>query len=562
MSDNRYQFKDLWLDGEKSYERKYFGNGPETTIEEECSRIIKKSVAFANRPINFNIERFIENIMPDMSGNFILFTSSGKVKMDIYCKNRKEYIRALSNLSEALEDLFVVPTIFSNKRNTDSALWRSCLFIDIDGDTIKKINLDLNADDKTIVDHLFKIYPKLSDCKPAFIIKSGHGLHIYWKTPVFDLRDSLIRENVKTATKGLIAHFKADVRCTDIPRVMRCPESWNCKKDEKIKTKIIYENIDEIHGISDFSIFDSDFEEYKQSKSKANKKTKTEAKKKTQKIFKIENFEKPAVSDFSEPEKIKNRTFSKKPLNLKPSARYSRVLRDLKIFHDLRDGKIEGCRENWVFVNSVYFAKMGKTAEDAKDYILPFFEDSEFFDEAERTIENYFENSKNYDFKNETIAEWFNFSEEEKSLMESFFDEEERKTRKREQNRKLSNKRRLQRGLLMKNKTEQLMFIERHPEMTNKELSEALKVSVRTIQNRKNEALRGGCKKWQTSIIYIIAIYINILRMTKKTSTENHFFKDFEKAFSNLVNFADIFAACEQISPQKTKEKPEECSSG
>lgn len=68
---------------------------------------------------------------------------------------------------------------------------------------------------------------------PAILVKSGHGLHLYW---IFDRplpADLAVEKYLKVIAKRL----NADAATTDVSRVMRLPGTFNYKFGEKILVK-------------------------------------------------------------------------------------------------------------------------------------------------------------------------------------------------------------------------------------------------------------------------------------------------------------------------------------
>jgi len=112
-----------------------------------------------------------------------------------------------------------------------------CLWLDID-----------NVDDKR-TDELCSLWYTKDDLPiPSYVIKSGHGLHIYWilERPFRIKNDSDIRK-ISGYLHGLANYLHAD-RCYDLARVMRVPETLNWKyPDYPVESEIYldhWENCD------------------------------------------------------------------------------------------------------------------------------------------------------------------------------------------------------------------------------------------------------------------------------------------------------------------------------
>jgi hypothetical protein len=66
--------------------------------------------------------------------------------------------------------------------------------------------------------------------KPSFVVKSGHGWHLYWllRKPV------AASPELEAYLKGIAKALRADPACAEISRVMRLPHSFNRKGGKEI----------------------------------------------------------------------------------------------------------------------------------------------------------------------------------------------------------------------------------------------------------------------------------------------------------------------------------------
>src|SRR5574343_213095 len=88
--------------------------------------------------------------------------------------------------------------------------------------------------------------------KPTIIVGTGGGYHVYWKLkePV-TLQESEVCEAIM---RGLTKRRQGDMDCSEVPRVIRIPETKNFKYTAPRKVKMLHCNGSEF-ALSDFEDF-------------------------------------------------------------------------------------------------------------------------------------------------------------------------------------------------------------------------------------------------------------------------------------------------------------------
>lgn len=113
-----------------------------------------------------------------------------------------------------------------NKRGDKGGITRiPALWCDVD-------SKNLDEQKKREFAERFKKFP----LKPSFVLKSGRGVHLYWRlhTPVF----SKEIPKIENLNRRLAAHFLADPAACEAARVMRIPGTRNLKYPSKPKVEI------------------------------------------------------------------------------------------------------------------------------------------------------------------------------------------------------------------------------------------------------------------------------------------------------------------------------------
>ena len=453
------------------------------TDEKEVERYNLKMIATSSSDWNETIAQFLQDTVPKRFGKYYL--QAGKSKYNIGFDNLNSYIKALSALAKIKTDLYFIPCVFSDWRQDADAMYKNCVFVDIDN-----IDINLDQDDETIVNELKTRFPKIKQMMPCWIIKSGHGLHLYWHLEKqIDLRITDDFSKWQKATELLITYFHGDIACRNASRIMRLPTSYNCKK-EAIKSKIIYYRQDE-YEIEHFIdlLFNLDFDTYKQEQNAiSNKKRKQTMAANGTKAGRKKSIHEKRYTNISPDLKIdflEDYYIQKDEYKIIPSGRAASLLSDLVKWYKNRDGQIEGYRDHFAMMICNLHFMMNKPKHEAEFFVMQFFKDTDFEEEAQTIIEKYFNNrTQPYYYKNSTIAEIFDYTDEEMKSFNCNYTEADMKERKRKENIRLTEKRKAERDTAGK-RQKRIEYIKNNPDKTNKELALALDVSKDTIKRLK-----------------------------------------------------------------------------
>jgi len=119
---------------------------------------------------------------------------------------------------------FCVATLEQRKRNKDNAREIAFLWADLDFKGI-----DSTQDVTAALARLR--YP------PSLIVKSGHGLHLYWllKEPADAVAE---RERLEAVLRLLADHVAGDLQVCEVARLMRLPGTHNTKGGEWIEVTV------------------------------------------------------------------------------------------------------------------------------------------------------------------------------------------------------------------------------------------------------------------------------------------------------------------------------------
>ncbi len=160
------------------------------------------------------------------------FALKGKDTLDVYC--------CMSTQREAQET--ITPKKYKYwkpVRFQENAVGLKSFFLDIDADKVGE-NVKGYATLPLAVTALGNFIKATGLPKPSMMVSSGGGLHVYWTlmralTPQewYPLACALIEA---TKRHGLMLD---EAVTTDAARILRVPNTWNCKKDPKRAVKIV-----------------------------------------------------------------------------------------------------------------------------------------------------------------------------------------------------------------------------------------------------------------------------------------------------------------------------------
>jgi hypothetical protein len=120
------------------------------------------------------------------------------------------------------------------RRIADLATSTAVMVVDIDAHDAPEILPLLEIQDNNILmQNLKELYPVLNDITPACIVLSGHGMHLWFKLQVVDLRNQEIRRKYLDTLSAITKLLHGDAKCVDVARIFRTPYSCNAKKKDK-----------------------------------------------------------------------------------------------------------------------------------------------------------------------------------------------------------------------------------------------------------------------------------------------------------------------------------------
>ncbi len=121
---------------------------------------------------------------------------------------------------------------YASRRSAETALEMPTIFIDFDAKMLKFKNAD-----HMIVEVTKLLKDKLpAEFQPAFSVKSGGGLHVYWRLKELAYKENFDR--VVAVRQKLARLFGGDLAATDVARIMRVPGSINHKYKPGVEAEI------------------------------------------------------------------------------------------------------------------------------------------------------------------------------------------------------------------------------------------------------------------------------------------------------------------------------------
>ena len=117
------------------------------------------------------------------------------------------------------------PNVRRRSKSTVSEL--NCLFVDLDFKDVEEPPDDVRG-----------VMANKLMCPPAFVINSGHGLHLYWPFREAIAATSETMADVEQLLQRLADLLGADPAATDCSRLLRLPGTHNTKNGEQIEVTI------------------------------------------------------------------------------------------------------------------------------------------------------------------------------------------------------------------------------------------------------------------------------------------------------------------------------------
>jgi hypothetical protein len=217
------------------------------------------------------IQEYFNDLFPDQGLYKLLWTLSGKRSFWF-----QDNAKMIEFISQNPKDIFYGLGMAEKKPNA-AAHKRRLTINDITA--IKVLNLDIDVQDEIAHKNNEKLPKSIDEARkianhfiePTWLIDSGHGLHaIYVLSELYEIRSDEDRNKIvalsqafQEAHRAAFPEYKIDFTA-DIARVLRCPESVNCKNpEEPISCEIIEHGADQywIEEIEDAIEFN--YETYK-----------------------------------------------------------------------------------------------------------------------------------------------------------------------------------------------------------------------------------------------------------------------------------------------------------
>ena len=180
------------------------------------------------------IKEFYEKALPSQGVYCVAGIKNDKTTHR-FVETFDDLVEVVNELNDGGQNVFVALSSFKgHSRKTDYAQYCKSFFIDLDvGDNDKKY--DSKEEALAALDDFVKQY----ELPPPVRVDSGGGIHAYW---ILD-RDVPTEEWKAYATKFkqmCLDYLKIDpVVTADATRILRCPETFNHKKDPPTPTKFL-----------------------------------------------------------------------------------------------------------------------------------------------------------------------------------------------------------------------------------------------------------------------------------------------------------------------------------
>lgn len=368
--------------------------------------------------------------------------------------NFHRHYKLLPDLKDKIQDFFIhnnntdlymsLNTFFKPERTLESLRYINALHIDLDTYKTKfsKTQILMNLEDN----YFNKLIPR-----PSLIIDSGRGLNLIWRIEPVPSKALKLWKALMYRIYNELKIFGADNGALDPTRVLRVIGSINSKTNTEVK---VLESYDYIYSLKELK-----YEYLPEVLKKENNKKKTD-----RKIIKF---------------------FT--PYSLEVAR-----IEDLEKLCEIRNYNLEGCREYLLF----YYRYLLCRVYDPEYALEKTIELNNKFEEPLKRNE-VIHNTKSgeryslvnkYKFSNNRLIEIFSISEDEQKMLKSIHS---KKIKYEINNEKRRAKRRNKKGLTNREqaKFDKLKAIYKlmKDDLTNSEISDKLKISIRQVQRYKKE---------------------------------------------------------------------------
>ena len=478
------------------------------------NKIFKSKVLYELDYINYKnpeVEEFLKKALPKTEYTYYIYAdkkySDGKRCCNIAC-TYDEYIDRLSRMSEMDYNIYYSVVAYGGWRTDDCVIEQyKSVYVDID---------DLDMDITTMeIDELMSYIADRSnvdEVECSAVVKSGKGSHLYWFA---DINNEEQRKNI---VENLTCFFGSDISCLPKSHFIRLPLSKNCKRESIVKSEL-YNINDKPFAVSDllnkYSVEQETITEYFENE-KAEITKKRMATINANKTDMPDNSETESDSveeltilddeigelcgdtDFGYDEYVEDEDgyitedwieyYESSYSNDTRCWRYREIqaLKDLMIYLKRRNGDIIGYRNKFCvcFSSKAYNLMSCDRCILILDSLLPDYDTDEIKDTVRCVYakKKYDDKDKTKTITNANMAKMLDFSNSDIKSMNCIYNIVERNSKR---NKKYAQTK----GVVFKNKKEeQKAFVnENAGKMTNKEMAEALGVSVSTIKRVKKE---------------------------------------------------------------------------
>lgn len=181
------------------------------------------------------IKQFYEKALPSQGVYCVTGISrEGKV-VNLFAETLGDLINTVEGLKEDEQNVFVALNSFSGySRKAEFALYCRSFFVDLDvGDSDKKYK----SKEEALAD--LDDFVRLKELPPPVRVDSGGGVHAYWILDQ-DVPTEIWKAYAVKFKQLCLDHLKIDPAVTaDAARVLRCPDTFNYKKEEPQPTKFL-----------------------------------------------------------------------------------------------------------------------------------------------------------------------------------------------------------------------------------------------------------------------------------------------------------------------------------
>jgi len=199
------------------------------------------------------LKQFFSDVLPENNSYKLAWTLDDK---------KSHWFQDVNNLIEFI--LFKKENVFFGLGVTDKQLTQYKRADAADVTSIRVLHLDIDI--KSEAAHKNEILPTTIEeakaiaykfCEPTYLVNSGHGLHAYWLFNEHQKIDNhewwtLLIQAWQQAHQKAFPQYKLDATF-DLARILRCPESINCKDPENpIKCEIIEYNETAYYELEEF----------------------------------------------------------------------------------------------------------------------------------------------------------------------------------------------------------------------------------------------------------------------------------------------------------------------